>query len=136
MAKMSILANKKIGALLIRSSKEKFEIAFRNQILNRNLEQTNGFLHCTSEVIKEVAQRASYYGVSIVGVEGCIDEDVPFHEFNIEDYNGHNDPANWILIPLIPLSIVYPKILMKFYIDISLIDIPFLEKITGIQCED
>lgn len=133
MAKMSILANKKIGILLNESSKEKFEIEIRNHILNKHLQQINGFLLCTPEVIKEVAKRASYYGITIIGVEGCIDEDVPFHEFNIEDYNGHNDPAKWILIPLIPLSLAYPNILLKFYIDISLIDIPFFEKITGIQ---
>lgn len=137
--KTTQLAEKKLENLLRPTPRNNFEIAIRSKLIYDRLPVNNGFVKCTADDIWKIAHRAWYYGISIVGVESNIDEDVPFYDFCIEDYEGNvqnfgeHNPTQWIITATLPLVIKHPGIQLKFYIDIPDMNIPVLEKTTGIK---
>ncbi len=137
--KTSRLADKKIKHLQTDLPEIEFEIAIRNALLYNGLAVMNGFIPCTGENLWLVAHRAWYYGITIIGIESNIDENIPYFDCCIENYVedvinfGENNPTHWILTALMPITISYPGIHLKFYIDIPEMNIPILEKTIGME---
>ncbi len=132
--KVSMLANKKISYLLYKNPKCRFEIQIRNQLIYAGYQEVNGFIHCNLDTVWKIAYRAWFYGITIIGIESNIDQDVPFYDLCIEDYVdeirnfGEDNPTQWIITALMPVIIMHPDIQLKFYVDIPEINIPVLEK--------
>jgi hypothetical protein len=132
--KTTLLADRKVKSIFGTTAKFDFENAIRNKILYSGLHEKNGYVKCKPEDIWLIAYRAWFYGITIIGIESNIDQDVPFYDLCIEDYVdeirnfGEDNPTQWIISALMPVIIKHPDIQFKFYVDIPEINIPVLEK--------
>jgi hypothetical protein len=139
--KTTLMADKKLASFFTQTNESKLEMKIRSVLIYEGLNECNGFISCQAEDIWTIAHRAWFYGISIIGVESNIDEDVPFYDFCIEDYvdevrnYGEDNPTYWILTALMPVVNKHPGIQLKFYIDIPDMNIPVLAKSTGIAFE-
>jgi len=137
--KTTLLANKKLNSFVGITAKNKFEIYIRSKLLYQNLPEKNGFVECTTQELWLIAYRAWYYGISIIGIESNIDQDVPFYDLCIEDYVsnvvnfGEQNPTQWILSAAFPIIQKHTGIQLKFYIDVPEINIAILEKTIGMN---
>ncbi len=137
--KTTKLANKKLNMLHGKKQVIYFENAIRSKLIYDDLPEKDGFVVCTVEKLWIIAYRAWYYGISIIGIESNTEQDVPFYVFYIEDYEtntinfGEHNPTQWILSAAIPIILKHPGIQLKFYIDIPEMNIPIIEKTTGIS---
>lgn len=137
--KTTRLANKKLNNFLHNNSKNNFEISVRENLLYKNLKVKNGFIECTVEDLWHVAYRAWFYGITIIGIESNIDQDLPYYDFCIEDYVeevinfGEYNPSQWILTALMPIVIANPGIQLSFCLDVPEMNIPVLKKTIAVN---
>lgn len=128
----TLLARKKLSQVFGSTPMDRFEMAFRNQILYRDLKKDKGGIICNQESIDNICKTAMDWEVDIIGVETSTESPNGLEVFTWENYFDNELSTFWCLKALKPLLERIPNPILRFYINIPYESISKISESTGI----
>ncbi len=136
MAEISRLAHKQMEYLFDSNPKAHFEKRILNDAIFFPFQKRGAFVLCTSSNIGEIIQRLNEFHLIVIGIQTDIEDDLPLHTFNVEDYscNDSIQQSIWISEALADLLSEHKEVWLRFYIDITEQEVEILVLKSGIPC--